>query len=165
MITSDKWFLDLAALGMSAAALTLSTFNSAKISMFETQIASNNKWVDHLVNITSLHEKYFKAVDNKLDDVSDKLALMLRINKVHLAKMTDFMEQKFGTAVAISKRLIHMAYNSRLSPGALHHEVLLEIVKYIIEIAQNSELLLFVHQPSDFFLVETSYIYRPDKKN
>jgi hypothetical protein len=63
-----------------------------------------------------------------LDDVSDKLALMLRINKVHFAKMTDFMEKKFGTAVAISKRLIHTAYNNRLSPGALHHEVLLEIV-------------------------------------
>jgi hypothetical protein len=100
-----------------------------------------------------------------LDDVSDKLALMLQINKVHFAKMTDFMEQKFGIAVTISKRLIHMAYNNRLSPGALHHEVLLEIVKYINEIAQNSELLLFVHQPSDLFLVETSYTYRPDKKN
>jgi hypothetical protein len=26
----------------------------------------------------------------------------------------------------------------------------------------NSELLSFVHQPSDLFLVETSYIYKPD---
>jgi len=105
---------------MSAAALTLSTFNSAKISTFETQIASNNKRVDHLVDITSLHEKHFKAVDCKLDYVSDKLALMLQISKVHFAKMTDFMEQKFGTAVAISKQLFHTAYNNRLSPGALH---------------------------------------------
>ncbi len=32
VITRDKWFLDLVALGMSTAALTLSTFNSAKIS-------------------------------------------------------------------------------------------------------------------------------------
>jgi hypothetical protein len=31
VITRDKWFLDLVALGMSAAALMLSTFNSAKI--------------------------------------------------------------------------------------------------------------------------------------
>ncbi len=130
---------------MSMAALTLSTFNLAKISTLETQIASNNKRVDHLVDITSLHKQYFKAVDRKLDNVSDKLALMPRVNKVHFAKMTDFMEQKFGTAVAISERLIHTPYNNRLSPGDLHHEVLLENVKYVNEIADNNELLSFVH--------------------
>ena len=164
VITRDKRFLDLIALGMSTAALTLSTFNSAKISKLETQIASSNKRIDHLVDITSLHEKHFKAVDQKLDDVADKVALMLKVNKVHFAKMTDFMEQKFGTAVAISERLIHTAYNNKLSPGALHHEALLEIVKYVNEIAANSELMSFIHQPSDLFLVETSYVYKPDEK-
>ncbi len=59
VITHDKRFLDLISLGMSAAALTLSTFNSAKISKLETQIASSNKRIDHLVDITSLHEKHF----------------------------------------------------------------------------------------------------------
>jgi hypothetical protein len=103
VITLDKRFLDLVALGMSVAALTLSAFNSARISTLEMQIASNNNSVNQLVNITSLHEQHFKAVDRKLDNVSDKLALMLRINKVHFAKMTDFMEQKFGTAVTISE--------------------------------------------------------------
>jgi hypothetical protein len=155
VITMDKHFLDLVALGMSAVALTLSTFNSAKISKLESQIINNNKRVNHLVDITSLHERHFKAVDQKLDDVADKLALILRINNIHFAKMTNFMEQKFGTAVAISERLIHTAYNNRLSPGALHHEALVEIVKYINEIAQNSDLLSFIHQPSDLFLVET----------
>jgi hypothetical protein len=43
VITRDKRFLDLIALGMSAAALMLSTFNSAKISKLETQIGSSNK--------------------------------------------------------------------------------------------------------------------------
>jgi hypothetical protein len=87
-----------------------------------------------------------------------------KINKVHFAKMTDFMEQKFGSAVAISECLIHTAYNNRLSPGALHHKALAETVKYINEIAQNRDLLSFVHQPSNIFLVETSYIYKPDEK-
>ncbi len=90
VISHDKRFLDLVALGMSGAALSLSTFNSAKISKLETQIASSNKRIDHLVYITSQHEKHFKAVDQKLDDVSDKLAMMLHVNKVHFAKMTDF---------------------------------------------------------------------------
>ncbi len=73
------------------------------------------------------------------------------------------MEQKFGTAVPISERLIHTAYNNRLTPGALHHEVPLEIVPYINKIANNSQMLSFVHQSSNIFLVQTSYIYRPDE--
>jgi len=119
VVSRDKRFLDLISFGMSAAALTLATFNTTRISKLETQIAHNNKCLDHLVGITTLHEQHFKAVDQKLDDVSSKLALLLRINKVHFAKMTDFMEQKFGTAVAISERLIRTAYSNRLSPGAL----------------------------------------------
>jgi hypothetical protein len=164
VITRDKCFLDLVALGMSTAALTLSTFNSGCISTLEMQIISNNKRVDHLVDITNLHEKHFKAVDQKLDNVSDKLSTLLKINKVHFAKMMDFMEQKFGTAVAISKCLIHTAYNNHLSPGTLHHEALLEIVKYVNGVSQNGELLSFFHQPSDLILVETSYINKPEVK-
>jgi hypothetical protein len=56
VVTRDKHFLDLVALGMSAAVLTLSTFNSAKISHLETQIVNNNKCVDHLVDIAALHK-------------------------------------------------------------------------------------------------------------
>jgi len=149
---------------MSTVALTLSTFNSAKISHLETQIVNNNKRVDHLIDITALHENHFQAVDQKLNNVADKLATLIKINKVHFPKMTDFMEQKFSTAVTISERLIHMAYSNRLSPGALHHEALIEVVEYINEIARNSDLLSFVHQPSDLFLVETSNIYKPDEK-
>ncbi len=114
------------------------------------------------MDISNLHEQHFKAIDQKLDDVSGQLSTMLRINKVHFAKMTDFMEQKFGTAVAISERLIHTAYNNCLSPGALHHEALLEIICYVNEIANNSKMLSFVHEPSDIFLVEASYIYKPE---
>jgi hypothetical protein len=74
--------------------------------------------------------------------------------------MTDFMEQKFGTAVTISERLIRTAYSNRLSPGALQHDALVEIVRYVNEVATSS----FIHKPSDLFLVETSYVYKPDEK-
>jgi hypothetical protein len=164
VVTRNKRFLDLVALGMSSAALTLATFNTVKISHLETQIVNNNKRLDHLVDITSLHEKHFKAVDQKVDDMANQLAKILRYNKVKFAKLTDLMEQKFGTAVAISERLIHTAYSNRLSPGALDHEALVAVVKYVNDIAQNSDMLSFVHQPSDLFLVETSYIYKPDEK-
>jgi hypothetical protein len=65
VVTRDKRFLDLVAIGMSAAALTLLTFNSARISTLETQIVNNNKCVDHLVDITNLHKKHFKSSEPK----------------------------------------------------------------------------------------------------
>jgi hypothetical protein len=164
VVTREKRFLDLVSLGMSTAALTLASFNSAKISHLETQIVNNNKRLDHLVDITALHEKHFKAVDQKLDDMATQLAHILRYDKVKFSKLTDLMEQKFGTAVAISERLIHTAYANKLSPGALDHEALVAAVKYVNEIAQNSDMLSFVHKPSDLFLVETSYIYKPEDK-
>jgi len=43
VVSRDKQFLDLISFGMSAAALTLATFNTARISKLETQIAHNNK--------------------------------------------------------------------------------------------------------------------------
>jgi hypothetical protein len=167
IVSRDKRFLDLVTFGMSAAALMLATFNTARISKLETQIAQNNKRLDNLVDITTLHEQHFKAVDQKLDNVSSKLALLLRINKVHFAKIpsqSDFMEQKFGTTVAISERLIRTAYSNRLSPGALQLDALEEIVRYVNEVAANGDLLSFIHKPSDLFLVETSYVYKPDEK-
>jgi hypothetical protein len=102
VVTRNKRFLNLVALGMSSAALTLSTYNLARLSTLKMQIISNNKRVDQLVDISNLHEQHFKAVDQKSDDILDKLATLLKNNKVHFAKMTDFMEQKFGKAVAIS---------------------------------------------------------------
>ncbi len=42
IVTREKPFLDLISFGMSAAALTLATYNTARISKLETQIAQNN---------------------------------------------------------------------------------------------------------------------------
>ncbi len=66
---------------MSTAALTLFKFNLACISTLEMQIVNNNKCVDHLVDITNLHEKHFKAVEQKLDHIADKQATLIKVNK------------------------------------------------------------------------------------
>ncbi len=99
------------------------------------------------MDITSLHEQHFKAVDQKLDDIANQVAIIMAINKAHFAKLTNLMEQKFGTAIKIAERLIRTAYKNRLAPGALHHDVLLQIIDYIDEVAAKSELLSFV-QPT-----------------
>ncbi len=66
-------------------------------------------------------------------------------------------------AVAIPEQLILTAYSHHLSTGALHHKALLKIVNQVNEVATKSEMFSFVNEPSDLFLVETSYIYRPEE--
>jgi len=106
VITCDKHFLDLVALGMSTAALTLSTFNSAHISTLESHIVSNNKRFDHLLDIPIYLRTISRPWSKIVTKFCDKLAALLKNNKVHFTKMTDFMEQKFGTAVTISECFI-----------------------------------------------------------
>jgi hypothetical protein len=40
----------------------------------------------------------------------------------------------------------------------------MQIIEYIDKVVAKSELLSFVHQPSDLFLEETSFIYKPEEK-
>jgi hypothetical protein len=42
--------------------------------------------IDHLVDITSLHEQHFKAVDKKLDDVSNELQCYSQLTRSTLPK-------------------------------------------------------------------------------
>ncbi len=80
-ITRTKWQFDLISFGIVTANITLSTYNAIQISKLENKIAANKKKVDHLNDITNLHEKHFKAVDQKLDDISHQFATMLLITK------------------------------------------------------------------------------------
>ncbi len=47
-------------------------------------------------------------MDQKLDDIANQLAIIMAVNKAHFAKLTNFMEQKFGTATKIAERLIRL---------------------------------------------------------
>lgn len=148
---------------ITMAVLTLSTYNAVQISKLENKITVNEKKLDHLIDIPNLHQQHFRAMDQKIDNISNQLATMLQINKVHFTQVTDLMEQKFAAAIAILERLIHTAYDHRLAARALHHNTLLKIVKYVNEVSKKSKLFSFINEPSDLFLIKTLYIYRPDK--
>ncbi len=109
--TRTKQQFELVTFGIATTRLTLDTYNMVQISKLENKIAANEK-VDHLVDITNLREQQFKAVNQKLD-ISNSLATMLPINKVHFANIKDLLEQKFAAVVTILERLIHTAYGHR----------------------------------------------------
>jgi len=73
------------------------------------------------------------------------------------------MENKFASEAIICKRLVHTAYDHRLVPSALHHEVITPIINHTNSITAGSELVSFVNELPDLFLVKTSYIYKPEE--
>ncbi len=97
--TRTKQLFELVTFGIAMTRLTLATYNMVQISKLENKIAANEK-VDHLVDITNLREQQFKAVDQKLD-ISNSLATMLPINKVHFANIKGLLEEKFAAVVTI----------------------------------------------------------------
>jgi hypothetical protein len=101
-VTRTKRQFDLILFGLASAGLTMAMYNAVQISKLENKMASNKKKLDHLINITNLYEQHFKAVDQKIDNISNQLAIMLQVNKVHFVKITDLMEQKFAAAITIS---------------------------------------------------------------
>ncbi len=149
-VTRTKQQFDLVTFKIATAGLTLATYNAVQIPKLESKISANEKKLDHLMDIINLHKQHFKAVDQKVNYVSNQLATMLQINRVHFAKVTDLMEQKFSATVLTSERLIHTAYNHRLAPGA-HYDALLEIVKYIYEVTGKSKLFSFINEPPNLF--------------
>ncbi len=54
-----------------------------------------------------------------------------------------------------------MSYPHSLQPQALAGGGYVRNGPIHNEVADKGEMLFFVHEPSDLFLVETSYIYKP----
>jgi hypothetical protein len=86
-VTRTKRQFDLVTLGIATAALTLATYNTVQISKVKNKITANEKKLDHLIDITNLHKQHFKAVDTKLDDISNQLATMFKSTRSTLPKL------------------------------------------------------------------------------
>jgi hypothetical protein len=70
---------------------------------------------------------------------------------------------KLRAVVAIFERVINSAFDQKLAPGALSVDVLDTIVHHIKDTAAKNKFHNFVHQPSDLYKLETSFIHRPEE--
>jgi hypothetical protein len=66
--------------------------------------------------------------------------------------------------VAIFERVIHSAFDQKQAPGALSFDVLETILHHIKDTAANNKFHNFIHQPSDLYKLETSFIHRPEEQ-
>jgi hypothetical protein len=66
---------------------------------------------------------------------------------------------KLRAVVAIFERVINSAFDQKLAPGALSMDVLEMIVHHIKDTAAKNKFHNFIHQPSDLYKLETSFIH------
>jgi len=71
---------------------------------------------------------------------------------------------KLWAVIAIFKRFTHLAFDQKLAPGALSIDVLETIIKHIKDTATANKFHNFIHQPSDLYKLETSFIHRPEEQ-
>ncbi len=64
----------------------------------------------------------------------------------------------------IFERVIHSAFDQKLAPGALSVDVLETILHHIKDTAAKNKFHNFIHQTSDLYKLETSFIHCPEEK-
>jgi hypothetical protein len=60
--------------------------------------------------------------------------------------------------------VIHSAFDQKLAPSALSVDVLETILHHIKDTAANNKFHNFIHQPSNLYKLETSFIHRPEEQ-
>jgi hypothetical protein len=82
--TCTKWQFNIITFRVAMADLTLATANAVQISKLEDKI--NCQKVNHLIDITNLHEQLSKGVDDKIDKISQQVANLIHVNRATSSK-------------------------------------------------------------------------------
>jgi len=160
---------DVASFVVATSALTLSTYNTVQISKLESKIEAQQQKTDLLTDIVKIHEQHLHQLDRMIDTIGQELkalkvqsGLHFSIDKAIAQVILD--TNKLRAVVAIFERVINTAFDQKLAPGALTVDVLDSILYHIKDTAAKNKYHNFIHQPSDLYKLEVSFIHRPEDK-
>jgi hypothetical protein len=158
----QRWQWDIASFVTTTAALTLSTYNTVQISKLETAIEAQKQKTDLLANIVKLQEHHLHQLDKMIKDIEKEIQALKVQSGLHFSIHRAIAQvisdtNKLCTVVAIFERVIHSAFDQKLAPGALSVDVLETILHHIN--AANNKFHNFIHQPSDLYKLENSFIH------
>jgi hypothetical protein len=156
---------DVASFVTATASLALSTYNTVQISKLESAIETQKQKTDLLADIVHIHEQHLHQLDRMIDDIGNEIA-KLKVQAGFHFSMDRAIAQvisdsnKLRAVIAIFERVINSAFDQKLAPGALSVDVLDTIVHHIKDTAAKNKFHNFIHQPSDLYKLETSFIHR-----
>jgi hypothetical protein len=122
-----------------------------------------------LADIVKLHEQHLHHLDEMIDNIGNEIRKLkvqigfhFSIDRAIAQVISD--TNKLWAVVAIFECVIHSAFDQKLTPGALNIDVLETIVNHIKDTAAANKFHNFIHQPSDLYKLETSFILRPEEQ-
>ncbi len=159
---------DIALFVAATAALTLSTYNTVQISKLESAIEAQKQQTDLLADSVRLHEQHLHKLDEMIEDIGNEIQKLKVQSGFHFSIDRAIAQvisdtNKLRAAVAIFERVINSAFDQKLAPGALSVDILETIVHHIKDMAAKNKFHNFIHQLSDHYKLETSFIYCPEE--
>jgi hypothetical protein len=153
----------------TTSALTLSTYNTVQISKLKTTIEAQKQKTDLRADIVKLHEQHLHQIDEMIEDIGNEIQMLkvqagfhFSIDRAIAQVISD--TNKLRAVLAIFERVIHSAFNQKLAPGAISVNILETIVHRIKDTAATNKFHNFIHQPSDLYKLETSFIHCPEEQ-
>jgi hypothetical protein len=159
---------DIASFIAAMAALKLSTYNTVQISKLETAIKTQKQKTDLLADIVHIHEQHLHQLDKMIDDICNEIQKLkvqagfhFSVDRAIAQVISD--SNKLRAVTSIFELVINSAFNQKLAPGALSVDMLDTIIHHIKDTAAKNKFHNFIHQPSDLYKLETSFIHRPEE--
>jgi hypothetical protein len=97
------------AIGISIAAMAMSTFNTVRITQLNEEISTLKEKMDLILDVVHLHVKHLHHLEEKLDQTNKLLADLLEANVWFSSKVADAIEKKFESAVWHHKNVVKSA--------------------------------------------------------
>jgi hypothetical protein len=159
---------DVASFVTATAALTLSTYNTIQISKLGTAIETQKKKTDLLADIIHIHKQHLHQLDRMIKDIGNEIQKLKVQAGFHFSVDRAIAQvisesNKLRAVVAIFERVSNSAFGQKLAPGVLSVDLLDTIIHHIKDTAAKIIFHSFIHQPSDLYKLETSFIHRPEE--
>ena len=97
------------AIGISIAAMAMSTFNTVRITQLNEEISTLKEKTDLILDVVHLHEKHLHHIEEKLEQTNKLLADLLDANVWFTSKVTDAIEKKFESVIWHHENMVKSA--------------------------------------------------------
>jgi len=146
------------AIGISIAAMAMSTFNTVQITQLNEEINTLKEKTDLILDVVHLHEKHLHHLEEKLNQTNKLLANLLESNVWFSSKVTDAIEKKFQSVVWHHENIVKSSQHHRMAHLALPHDVLDKIIDHVVNVAKKKNLVSFIKFASDLLQTEVSQL-------
>lgn len=144
--------------------IALGAWNLVKLQGLDARMNKLEKEESLLKDITQLHENHLKNLDDQIQLQDQVFQELLNSNPTELLSAYDYATMGLQRATKLATSAISHAQRHRLAPGVFPSQSLKAAVGHAKQVAEDNDYINYVHQTSDLFQLEASFLYNPINK-